>query len=121
MALTGCRMVFNIVMDNTDDHEKNHAILVTDAQQYFLSPAFDVLPSGYALGYQQMRVGLQESDATLDNALSMCTQFGLNRDAGVIEIKRVLKVVATWQKHFRACGVKAPDMTRLVHAIERDF
>ncbi len=27
------RMVFNILIDNTDDHEKNHAVLVTDAQQ----------------------------------------------------------------------------------------
>jgi serine/threonine-protein kinase HipA len=115
------RMVFNILMDNTDDHEKNHAILVTDAQQYFLSPAFDVLPSGYALGYQQMRVGLQECDATLDNALSMCDQFGLDLDAGVAEIRRVLKVVTTWQKHFRACGVKAPDLARLAHAIDGDF
>ena len=59
------RMVFNILIDNTDDHEKNHALLVTDAQQYELSPAYDVLPSGQALGFQQMRVGDQEADATL--------------------------------------------------------
>ncbi len=28
------RMVFNILMDNTDDHEKNHAFIVQDGQQY---------------------------------------------------------------------------------------
>jgi serine/threonine-protein kinase HipA len=65
------RMVFNILIDNTDDHEKNHALLMTDAQQYELSPAFDVLPSGQALGFQQMRVGEQEADSTVANALSM--------------------------------------------------
>lgn len=58
------RMVFNILIDNTDDHEKNHVLLVDDAQQYELSPAFDVLPSGQALGYQQMRVGTREADST---------------------------------------------------------
>jgi len=39
------RMVFNILLDNTDDHERNHVLLVNDAQTYELSPAFDVLPS----------------------------------------------------------------------------
>ena len=71
------RMVFNILIDNTDDHEKNHALLVTDASTYELSPAFDVLPSGQAIGYQQMRVGDSQADATIPNALSMCTMFGL--------------------------------------------
>ena len=49
------RMVFNILLDNTDDHEKNHALLVNDAQQFELSPAYDVLPSGQALGFQRLR------------------------------------------------------------------
>jgi serine/threonine-protein kinase HipA len=35
------RMVFNILIDNTDDHEKNHALLMTDAQQYALAPAYE--------------------------------------------------------------------------------
>ena len=49
------RMVFNILIDNTDDDEKNHALLVNDAQQFELSPAYDVLPSGQALGFQRLR------------------------------------------------------------------
>jgi hypothetical protein len=32
------------------------------SQQYELSPAYDVLRSGQALGFQQMRVGEQEAD-----------------------------------------------------------
>jgi len=35
------RMVFNILMDNTDDHEKNHVIVMDDAQRFHLAPAFD--------------------------------------------------------------------------------
>ena len=46
------RMVFNILMDNTDDHEKNHVLLVDDGQYFHLAPAFDLLPSAQALGYQ---------------------------------------------------------------------
>jgi serine/threonine-protein kinase HipA len=40
------------LIDNTDDHEKNHVLLVNAAQEYELSPAFDVSPTGQALGYQ---------------------------------------------------------------------
>ena len=73
------RMLFNILIDNTDDHEKNHALLMTDRGGYELSPAFDVLPTGHALGYQQMRVGSDMADSTIANALSEHAQFEIGR------------------------------------------
>jgi serine/threonine-protein kinase HipA len=115
------RMVFNILVDNTDDHEKNHALLVTDAEQYELSPAYDVLPSGQALGYQQMRVGESEADATLENALSMCKQFALKKPEAEAEVRAVATVVATWRVHFKKCGVTANDIAALEEQIDRPF
>ena len=115
------RMVFNILIDNTDDHEKNHVLLVNDAQQYELSPAFDVLPSGQALGYQQMRVGSGGADATLDNAMSMAALFGLKADAAVKEVRAVVKVVDGWQAHFKAAGVSQSDITSYGEQIDRPF
>jgi serine/threonine-protein kinase HipA len=115
------RMVFNILIDNTDDHEKNHALLMTDAQQYELSPAYDVLPSGQALGFQQMRVGEQDADSTLDNALSMAPMFSLNRSEAVREVKAVVRVVDTWQAHFKACGVTRGDIDSHAEQLDRPF
>jgi len=115
------RMVFNILLDNTDDHEKNHVLLVDDAGHFELSPAFDVLPSGQSLGYQQMRVGTEEADATLTNALSMSSQFSLKKDAAVREIRHVIDVVAGWKKHFAARGVGKNDIAQLVEQIDRPF
>jgi serine/threonine-protein kinase HipA len=115
------RMVLNILIDNTDDHEKNHVLLVNDAQQYELSPAFDVLPSGQGLGYQQMRVGTAGADATLDNALSMATLFGLKSDAAVKEVRAVVKVVDGWKAHFKATGVSASDIDAYSEQIDRPF
>jgi serine/threonine protein kinase HipA of HipAB toxin-antitoxin module len=40
------RMVFNLLIDNTDDHEKNHVSLITESGALQFPPAFDVLPSG---------------------------------------------------------------------------
>jgi serine/threonine-protein kinase HipA len=115
------RMVFNILIDNTDDHEKNHVLLVDDAQQLELSPAFDVLPSGQALGYQQMRVGENEADSTLANALSMCTLFGLKKSDAQAEIAAVAAVIAQWKRHFAARGVSRRDIEMLAEQIDRPF
>jgi serine/threonine-protein kinase HipA len=115
------RMVFNILIDNTDDHEKNHAVIMTDAQQYELSPAYDVLPSGQALGFQQMRVGEHEADSTLANALTMCQMFALRRDDAVREIRTVARLVDGWKDHFKACGVTAGDIDLYAEQIDRPF
>jgi len=115
------RMVFNILIDNTDDHEKNHVLLVNEAQQWELSPAFDVLPSGQALGYQQMRVGMDEADSTLDNAMSMSQLFALKKDEAAAEVRKVCAVVDGWRAHFRSVGVRPRDLDLLAEQIDRPF
>jgi serine/threonine-protein kinase HipA len=115
------RMVFNILIDNTDDHEKNHALIATDAQQYRLSPAYDVLPSGQALGFQQMRVGEEEADSTLANALSMAQMFALKKDAAIQQVREVAAVVDDWRKHFSECGVTRGDIDLYAEQIDRPF
>jgi len=115
------RMVFNILVDNTDDHEKNHVLLMNDQGQYELAPAFDVLPSGQALGYQQMRVGADQADATLANALSECALFGLKPGQARDDVKSVVDAVAHWQAHFASAGVSPKDIAALATQIDRPF
>jgi len=115
------RMVFNILIDNTDDHEKNHALIVTDAQQYRLSPAYDVLPSGQALGFQQMRIGEEEADSTLANALSMAQMFSLKKNEAVQQVREVVAIVNDWQQHFSECGVTRGDIDLYADQIDRPF
>jgi serine/threonine-protein kinase HipA len=115
------RMVFNILIDNTDDHEKNHALLMTDAQQYMLAPAYDVLPCGQALGFQQMRVGEDEADSTIENALSMSRLFGLNEKQAIKEARAVSRVVDQWKQHFKSAGVLPREIELYAEQIDRPF
>jgi serine/threonine-protein kinase HipA len=115
------RMVFNVLMDNTDDHEKNHVLLMDDAQRLSLAPAFDVLPSAQGVGYQQMRLGTDGADATIDNALSEAVRFGLSAEEAHAQAKRVAKVCSEWRAHFAHAGVTARDMSHLASFIDRDF
>lgn len=108
------RMVFNILMDNTDDHEKNHALLRDPATgQYHLSPAFDVLPTLQGLGYQGMEVGKNGSESSIANALSRCKDFGLVHKQAQQIIGEVAVVTRGWEKHFIDHGVTDRDMQQL--------
>lgn len=112
------RMVFNILMDNTDDHEKNHAFVRAQDGFYDLSPAYDVVPSVQGLGQQQLRVGKGEAESSLENALSEIHAFGLTKDAAVEVIKSVVTTVQGWQDNFRALGVKAQDVEMMAQYID---
>ena len=114
------RMVFNILMDNTDDHEKNHALLHQPDGHYRLSPAFDVVPSAQGLGYQAMAVGDLVTESTLANALSQARQFGLKPDAAHAVLREVASGVAGWKAAFAAKGVSNSDIELLAQFIDGD-
>lgn len=81
------RMVFNILTDNTDDHERNHCVRLNFDGYYELTPAFDVVPTLQNLGYQAMAVGRLGAASTLDNALSELSEFGVKRPRA-LELQR---------------------------------
>ncbi|GAC1432550.1 MAG: HipA domain-containing protein [Burkholderiaceae bacterium] len=109
------RMVFNILIDNTDDHEKNHAFIRVGAH-WSLAPAYDVLPLTQNAGLQQMIVGAFGSEGTKQNALSQAARFGLNRSQALAEWERVAHQVNRWDEVFHGVGVTGADIDYL-----RDF
>jgi serine/threonine-protein kinase HipA len=111
------RMVFNVLMDNTDDHEKNHALLWTP-DGYELTPAFDVLPTGQGLSYQSMRLGAEGARASLSNALSEHRAFGLDERKAKHLMNEVLQVTMGWRTHFASAGVCQRDLETLSLTIE---
>ena len=115
------RMVFNILIDNTDDHEKNHAFVRAEDGFYDLSPAYDVVPSVQGLGQQQLRVGKREAESSIENALSESQAFGLTQDAAVEVVKQLAIVVDGWQAHFRSLGVKERDLEMMAQYIDGPF
>jgi serine/threonine-protein kinase HipA len=114
-------MVFNILADNTDDHEKNHSLLVVNPLangRLKLAPAYDVLPTNSGQGYQEFICGVQGRDSTLDNAMSQCDAFGLRPAEAAADVAAVIDVVNTWQAHFAQSGVTARDVESLAERID---
>lgn len=94
------RMVFNILIGNTDDHARNHAFF-WDGQTYQLAPAYDIYPmlrTGH-IANQAMIIGKKGRLSTLDNALSEVAQFGLTRnEAKEIQQNLIEKIETLWPK-----------------------
>ena len=115
------RMVFNILIDNTDDHEKNHSLLVVNPSEngrLKLAPAYDVLPTNSGQGYQEFVCGAQGRDSTLDNAMSQCDAFGLRPTEAAAEVVAVIEVLDTWRQHFAQAGVSPRDIENLAERID---
>jgi serine/threonine-protein kinase HipA len=115
------RMVFNILVDNTDDHEKNHSLLVVNPfanGRLKLAPAYDVLPTNSGQGYQEFICGVHGRDSTLENAMSQCDAFGLLPAEAAGDVALVIDVVNNWQTHFAQAGVTARDIESLAERID---
>jgi serine/threonine-protein kinase HipA len=115
------RMVFNILVDNTDDHEKNHSLLVVnpfDNGRLKLAPAYDVLPTNSGQGYQEFICGAQGRESTLENAMSQCNAFGLLPAEAAAEVATVIDIVNTWQEHFAQAGVTVRDIASLADRLD---
>jgi serine/threonine-protein kinase HipA len=111
------RMVFNILIENTDDHEKNHAFIF-NGHNWSLAPAYDVLPLMSNAGFQEMIVGDDGAEGSLANALSQCERFDLDHDEAIEEWFVVADRVSQWKTVFADVGVTASDIEYLSDFID---
>ncbi len=118
------RMVFNILIDNTDDHEKNHALLVVNPLangRLRLAPAYDVLPTNSGQGAQEFICGDEGRESTLSNAMSQCAAFALSLAEAAAEVAAVINVVNGWRAHFAGLGVTDRDINSLAERIDGEL
>lgn len=130
-----CRMVFNILVNNDDDHLRNHGFVLMESPEqpaergaqepqenvtlaWRISPLYDVMPRPVHSHYRRLHLGIGAfgKEATLVNALSWCERFGLNRTDAIAEIDRIWRVVREWRNYFDASGVTDADINAVSSA-----
>jgi serine/threonine-protein kinase HipA len=80
------RIVFNALVGNSDDHPRNHGLLL-EGIQWRLSPMFDVVPARYrlarlslAMPYLRLATGQETSLVTAQYLVQAAPAFGLDVD-----------------------------------------
>jgi len=89
------RVVFNILIGNTDDHARNHAAF-WNGVTLTLTPAYDICPQNRTgqIATQAMNLeGKQGNHSTLINALSICHLFMLEPAEAKEIINKLISVI----------------------------
>jgi len=114
------RMVFNLLIDNSDDHLKNHGMLYAGNGRYRLSPAFDLVPQLTNLGYQMLSIDGTTHVSHLDLAILAAPHFDLSTDqAQAIADELVDIVYRGWSTYARTAGVADGLRKRLASCFQR--
>lgn len=112
------RMVFNVLIGNTDDHSRNHAFLYHFADKTWrMSPAYDITPINNS---KQHGIGLGDDGryASINNLLSQAKRFGLNTSQATKIIAEIKKYTNQWPEHFkRFANISELDLQRLKSVI----
>ncbi|MGH7014607.1 MAG: type II toxin-antitoxin system HipA family toxin [Stellaceae bacterium] len=115
------RVVFNVLISNTDDHLRNHAFLY-ESGGWRLAPAYDLNPVPQDIKARVLTLAIDEADGTasLDLALSVAAHFRLKGDAPRRIVAEVGAAVASWRREAKALGLTAKEIDRMASAFEHD-
>ncbi|MBE9557760.1 MAG: type II toxin-antitoxin system HipA family toxin [Proteobacteria bacterium] len=116
------RMVFNVLISNTDDHLRNHGFLYESMSGWVLSPAYDLNPVPTDIKPRLLSTGIDPDDnaASLDLALEHAGYFELtDRDAAAIA-KEVGAAVSSWRREASHLGLRSAEIDRMASAFEHD-
>jgi len=114
------RLVFNVLVNNDDDHLRNHGLLHKEKNLWGLSPLYDVVPRDQAT--QTFRLALQVGEygkeASKKNVLSAARYFRLEPKRAVdIWLQLTDFVESNWRKQFRQSGFDKNALTRFENSI----
>ncbi|HTT17427.1 MAG TPA: HipA domain-containing protein [Candidatus Sulfotelmatobacter sp.] len=89
------RVVFNILIHNTDDHLRNHGFFVEE-RGIRLAPAFDVNPS---IDRRELTLAINEVETACDVSIAVeaSHDYGLNPREASDALKQVQDAVAGWR------------------------
>ena len=91
------RIVFNMVVTNTDDHLRNHAFILTD-KGWILSPLYDVNPVPYG---DELSLNVDEDDnsISIDLAVQTAVKFGISKSDAEAVAEDILQIVRdNWER-----------------------
>lgn len=108
------RMLFNVLVTNTDDHLRNHGFLLVDAN-WMLSPAYDVNPVPYGRGLQ-LNISEHDNSLSIELVLSVAELFRVRADSAQHILSDMLSIVSTWDAEAERLGIARSERHEMSNA-----
>ena len=114
------RIVFNVMVTNSDDHLRNHGFLYRKQAGWRLSPAFDLNPTPINAGRRILTtaIDLDDNEASLTLALSVAGDFGLTHNGAREIAYEVAQAASTWRDVATQFKLPGHDIGRMSSAFE---
>lgn len=114
------RIVFNILISNTDDHLRNHGFLFPSATGWQLAPAYDLNPVPLDVKPRVLATEIDFGDATasLELAFHVSDYFELTRDEAHAVAIEVKEAVSHWRETAEKAGIAAREIARMASSFE---
>jgi serine/threonine-protein kinase HipA len=116
------RIVFSILISNTDDHLRNHGFLYEGNRGWRLSPAYDLnpVPVQFRPRILSTLIDEQNGDASLDLALSVAEYFRLSPAQPRQTAFEVGSAVSHWREEAMGQGIAGAEINTVASAFEHD-
>ncbi|RLA41579.1 MAG: type II toxin-antitoxin system HipA family toxin [Gammaproteobacteria bacterium] len=116
------RIVFSVLISNTDDHLRNHGFLYSGNDGWRLSPAYDLNPVPIDLKprFLSTAIDLVDTEASIDLALTVAPYFGLDADGARAIATDVARTVSEWRRVATNLGLSKAAIGRMASAFEHD-
>ena len=113
------RIVFSVLISNTDDHLRNHGFLHERADVWRLAPAFDLNPNPEP-GPKFLSTAIDYADdtASIAVALSVAESFRLGAPRAREVVQEVAAAVATWRSVAAGCHLTSAEMDAMAPAFD---
>ena len=115
------RMIFTIMVNNTDDHLRNHGFLYARHKGgWSLSPAYDINPTSLEERPRVLSTAIDYDDTTADLNLarSVAPEFRLSQDQAEQIIREVSAAVSSWESVAKRLGLTKNERDRMSSAFD---
>lgn len=116
------RIVFNVLISNTDDHLRNHGFLYAGPDGWRLAPAYDVnpVPTDIKPRILTTAIDLDDGTASLNLALAVAEYFELTATEARAIAGEVGRAVADWRNVAAAVGLSPTEVDRMASAFDHE-
>jgi serine/threonine-protein kinase HipA len=112
------RMVFGIMISNTDDHLRNHGFLYS-AGGWTLSPVYDINPNTEKANFATA-IDSTGAKNTASLALKTAENFRLSNRRAKDILERVKTAVSNWRKAAKSLGISEHGITKMKSAFNNE-